>query len=151
MSKRARNPDVPEISAATRLAFKAEAAERLQAKAGHKEKRLGWGARLEAAAQAGAGIELESLAATEQKLPKEKKSKHRKKHKSHKKKKHHSSSDSDESSRDVKRRRVKGHRSKSKKRKLEDTSTSDSEASANLDDSKSEHSQGRHCSNLESR
>ncbi len=30
----------------------------LQAKAGHKEKRLGWGARLEAAAQAGAGIEV---------------------------------------------------------------------------------------------
>ncbi len=30
----------------------------LQAKAGHKEKRLGWGARLEAAAQAGASIEV---------------------------------------------------------------------------------------------
>jgi len=33
----------------------------LQAKAGHKEKRLGWGARLEAAAQAGAGIEVHPL------------------------------------------------------------------------------------------
>ena len=30
----------------------------MQAKAGHKEKRLGWGARLEAAAQAGAGVEV---------------------------------------------------------------------------------------------
>lgn len=49
---------------------------------------------------------MESLAATEQKLPKEKKSKHKKKHKSHKKKKHHSSSDCEESSQDVKRRRV---------------------------------------------
>ncbi len=33
----------------------------LQAKAGHKEKRLGWGARLEAAAQAGAGIEVNPM------------------------------------------------------------------------------------------
>ncbi|KAL3132657.1 hypothetical protein ABBQ32_009178 [Trebouxia sp. C0010 RCD-2024] len=127
MAKRARNPDVPEISEATRLAFKSELAEKLQSKAESKAKRLGWGARLEAAAQAGAGVELENIAASQQKAPKEKKSKHKKKHKSHRKKRRRTSSESDDSREIGKRPKEKKHKSRSRKSKHHDSTSCESD------------------------
>lgn len=118
MPKQSNNPNVPEISAATQHAFRQDLAEKVQKGLERHSKKLGWGDRLEAAAQA---AEREELAALQQ--PPEA-AKHSKKHKKKRskvktsRKRRHSSSDSDSESEssDSKSEEQRRRRHKAKKK-----------------------------------